>query len=289
MVAGSSSCRARHSQGLNLTVGQQIGQRGQLGYATARPMARRRHRNARPAGLSSQQLEQAIADYRAGQSVARISATLGRSGAAVHRALRRASQRAPGQGSGARSACAPGARPRPRPARGKIPGVILGRKITDLEARLRRRPPLVIPARTPAERGRAWTARELEAIEYELRAGRFSSLSADDRAYAGWAGLSWPPAGAPSTASERPSGRQAGPRAEARGSPVFDASSGALARSITGMACGPVVNRPTPAARILGELRRHPALAQSIIKPRSSASQDSRKCDPRHISQSPAC
>jgi hypothetical protein len=54
----------------------------------------------------------------------------------------------------------------------------LGAKVTNRQAFLRRRPPLVIPLRTPAERRvKAWTAAELGAIEYEIAAGRFKVIA----------------------------------------------------------------------------------------------------------------
>ncbi len=168
------------------------------------------------------QLDQAIADYRAGQSVARIGATLGRSGASVHRALRRAGvelrarkpielpsldlirmdwgaglscrqiatkHRLPDHKSVARLLTEAGVDVHSRPARRKIPGVILGRKITDFQSRLRRRaPPMVIPARAPFERGRAWTAAEFAAIDYELRAGRYQVIP---RGQAGLRRMRW--------------------------------------------------------------------------------------------------
>jgi hypothetical protein len=65
--------------------------------------------------------------------------------------------------------------PTARPARQKVPGIVLGRAVTDWQAMLRRRPPMKIPLRTPQQRRcHAWLLTELEAISYELAAGRFT-------------------------------------------------------------------------------------------------------------------
>lgn len=57
--------------------------------------------------------------------------------------------------------------------RRKIPGVVLGSVVTNRQAVLRRRPPM-IPTRTDAERWHpGWTPAEAAAIDYEIRAGRY--------------------------------------------------------------------------------------------------------------------
>jgi hypothetical protein len=62
-------------------------------------------------------------------------------------------------------------------ARPKVNGVVLGATVTNHQAYLRRRPPLRVPVRTPAERlVQSWTPAELEAITYEIRAGRYTVI-----------------------------------------------------------------------------------------------------------------
>jgi hypothetical protein len=63
--------------------------------------------------------------------------------------------------------------PGTRPARVKVPGVVLGAELTNRQAALRRRPPMKIRTRTREERRSSrWSPAELEAIAYELEAGR---------------------------------------------------------------------------------------------------------------------
>jgi hypothetical protein len=57
-----------------------------------------------------------------------------------------------------------------RPAKRKVNGVMLGATVTNHQAYMRRRPPLRVPVRIPAERlVQSWTPGELEAIAYEIR------------------------------------------------------------------------------------------------------------------------